>query len=155
MHGIFLDQGMNPCPCIGRWILNHWTIRKVLLICFLTAFLLELSFTNIIILSVLLIACNSVWHIVVTCLSWIIDLITTDKINQYKVAYPYYLEIQRSVRKNNSWNILKWLLGTRSGGWTVGTGCYWFCIVFFFIINPLILLNFFNLCIYHFGKDQI
>ena len=25
--GIFLDQGSNPCPCIGRWILNHCATR--------------------------------------------------------------------------------------------------------------------------------
>ena len=29
-RGIFLDQGLNPVPCVGRWILNHWTTRKVL-----------------------------------------------------------------------------------------------------------------------------
>ena len=28
-HGIFLAQGSNPCPLIGRQILNHWTIREV------------------------------------------------------------------------------------------------------------------------------
>ena len=28
-YGIFLDQGWNLCPCIGRWILNHWTTREV------------------------------------------------------------------------------------------------------------------------------
>ena len=27
--GIFPDQGSNPCPCFGRWILNHWTTREV------------------------------------------------------------------------------------------------------------------------------
>ena len=27
--GIFLDQGSNPCPCIGRQILNHCTTREV------------------------------------------------------------------------------------------------------------------------------
>ena len=27
--GIFLDQELNPIPCIGRWILNHWTTREV------------------------------------------------------------------------------------------------------------------------------
>ena len=31
-YGLFLDQGSNPVPCIGRWILNHWTTREVLLI---------------------------------------------------------------------------------------------------------------------------
>ena len=26
----FSEQGSNQCPpCIGRWILNHWTTRKV------------------------------------------------------------------------------------------------------------------------------
>ena len=25
----FPDRGSNPCPCIGRWILNHWTTREV------------------------------------------------------------------------------------------------------------------------------
>ena len=25
---IFLDQGLNSCPCIGRWILNHCTTRE-------------------------------------------------------------------------------------------------------------------------------
>ena len=29
--GIFPDQGSNPCPCIGRQILYHFTIRKALL----------------------------------------------------------------------------------------------------------------------------
>ena len=28
-RGIFLHQGLNPCPLIGRQILNHWTIREV------------------------------------------------------------------------------------------------------------------------------
>ena len=27
--GIFRDQGSNPCPCLGRWSLNHWTIREM------------------------------------------------------------------------------------------------------------------------------
>ena len=27
--GIFLDQGSNLCPCIGRWIPNCWTTREV------------------------------------------------------------------------------------------------------------------------------
>ena len=27
--GIFLDQGSNLVPCIGRWVLNHWTTRGV------------------------------------------------------------------------------------------------------------------------------
>ena len=22
--GIFLDQGSNPVPCIGRWVVKHW-----------------------------------------------------------------------------------------------------------------------------------
>ena len=26
--GQFPDQGSNPCPCIGRQILNHWTTRE-------------------------------------------------------------------------------------------------------------------------------
>ena len=26
--GIFLDQGLNPCPCIRRWILIHCATRK-------------------------------------------------------------------------------------------------------------------------------
>ena len=34
--GIFLDQGSNPVPCIGRWILNHWTTREVLFISYLS-----------------------------------------------------------------------------------------------------------------------
>ena len=25
--GIFLDQELSLCPCIGRQILNHWTTR--------------------------------------------------------------------------------------------------------------------------------
>ena len=29
-HGIFLHQGLNPCPLHGRQILNHWTTREVL-----------------------------------------------------------------------------------------------------------------------------
>ena len=29
VHGIFPDQGSNRVPCIGRWILNHWTTREV------------------------------------------------------------------------------------------------------------------------------
>ena len=24
----FPDQGLNPCPCIGKWILKHWTTRE-------------------------------------------------------------------------------------------------------------------------------
>ena len=28
-HGIFLEQGSNPFPCIGRQIPNHWTPREV------------------------------------------------------------------------------------------------------------------------------
>ena len=28
-RGIFPDQGLNTCPCIGRQILNHWTTREV------------------------------------------------------------------------------------------------------------------------------
>ena len=31
--GIFLDQGLNSCPLIGRWILNHWTTREVPQVC--------------------------------------------------------------------------------------------------------------------------
>ena len=27
--GIFLDRGLNPHPCTGRQILNHWTTRVV------------------------------------------------------------------------------------------------------------------------------
>ena len=27
--GIFTDQGSNPCPCIGRQILNHCATREV------------------------------------------------------------------------------------------------------------------------------
>ena len=27
--GIFLDQGSNPCPCIGSWISIHWTTREI------------------------------------------------------------------------------------------------------------------------------
>ena len=26
---IFLDHGLNPCSCIGRWILINWTTREV------------------------------------------------------------------------------------------------------------------------------
>ena len=26
-RGIFLDQGLNLCPCLGRRILNHWATR--------------------------------------------------------------------------------------------------------------------------------
>ena len=26
--GISSDYGSNLCPCIGRWIFNHWTIRE-------------------------------------------------------------------------------------------------------------------------------
>ena len=26
---IFLDRGLNLIPCLGRWILNHWTTREV------------------------------------------------------------------------------------------------------------------------------
>ena len=29
MGSYFPDQGSNPCPCIGRQTLNHWTMRKV------------------------------------------------------------------------------------------------------------------------------
>ena len=28
-RGIFLDQGLDICPCTGRWILKHWTTREV------------------------------------------------------------------------------------------------------------------------------
>ena len=28
--GIFQDQDSNPCPCIGRWILNHCATREAL-----------------------------------------------------------------------------------------------------------------------------
>ena len=28
-YGIFLDQVSDPCPLLGRWILNHWTIREI------------------------------------------------------------------------------------------------------------------------------
>ena len=28
--GIFLHQGSNSFPCIGKWIFNHWTTREVL-----------------------------------------------------------------------------------------------------------------------------
>ena len=28
-YGIFLDQVSNSCPLLGRWILNHWTIREI------------------------------------------------------------------------------------------------------------------------------
>ena len=31
---IFLDQELNQCPSIARWILNHWTTRKAWLIMF-------------------------------------------------------------------------------------------------------------------------
>ena len=27
--GIFPDQGSNPCPCVGRRVLNYWTTREV------------------------------------------------------------------------------------------------------------------------------
>ena len=26
--GILLDQGLNWCPCIARWTVNHWTTRE-------------------------------------------------------------------------------------------------------------------------------
>ena len=26
---IYPDQGLNPCPLIGRWILNRWTTSEV------------------------------------------------------------------------------------------------------------------------------
>ena len=26
--GIFLDQGLNPCPLLSRWILYHWATRE-------------------------------------------------------------------------------------------------------------------------------
>ena len=29
-RGIFPDQGSNPCPCLGRGVLNHWTTREAL-----------------------------------------------------------------------------------------------------------------------------
>ena len=28
--GIFPHQGLNPCPRIGKWILDHWPTREVL-----------------------------------------------------------------------------------------------------------------------------
>ena len=31
----FLNQGLNPLPCIDRWILNHWMPREVMHIRFL------------------------------------------------------------------------------------------------------------------------
>ena len=37
-HGIFLDQGLNPCPCISRQILNHCTTREVPLATFASFF---------------------------------------------------------------------------------------------------------------------
>ena len=36
--GLFLDQGSNPCPCIGRQIVNHWTTREVPLATFSSLF---------------------------------------------------------------------------------------------------------------------
>ena len=30
-HGLSPDQGSNSCPCVGRWTLNHWTTREVLI----------------------------------------------------------------------------------------------------------------------------
>ena len=29
--GIFLHQGSNHVPCIGRWILKHWATREVII----------------------------------------------------------------------------------------------------------------------------
>ena len=29
-HGIFLGRGGTRVPCIGRWILNHWSTREIL-----------------------------------------------------------------------------------------------------------------------------
>ena len=26
---VFPDRWSNPCPCVGRWILNHWITREV------------------------------------------------------------------------------------------------------------------------------
>ena len=31
--GMFPDQGSNPCPLIGRWILNHWTTKECVCVC--------------------------------------------------------------------------------------------------------------------------
>ena len=28
--GIFPEQGSNLCPCVGGWILNHWTTQEAL-----------------------------------------------------------------------------------------------------------------------------
>ena len=28
--GIFLDQGSNPCPCFGWWVLYHWVTKETL-----------------------------------------------------------------------------------------------------------------------------
>ena len=36
-YGTFPNQGLNLCPYIGRWILNHWACREVLLICYFLA----------------------------------------------------------------------------------------------------------------------
>ena len=33
--GILLDRDQTHVPCIGRWILNHWTTREVLVLFFL------------------------------------------------------------------------------------------------------------------------
>ena len=30
--GIFLDQGLNPCPCIGKRILKHWPTMETQLL---------------------------------------------------------------------------------------------------------------------------
>ena len=35
--GIFLDQGWSLCPLLDRRILNHWTTREFLKVCFLFA----------------------------------------------------------------------------------------------------------------------
>ena len=34
VFGIFLDEGLKPCPCIGRWIFNHSTTREALFFIF-------------------------------------------------------------------------------------------------------------------------
>ena len=33
LQGIFLNQGLNPCLLLGRWILSHWATRDAHLSC--------------------------------------------------------------------------------------------------------------------------
>ena len=41
--GTFPGQELNPCPCTGRWVPNHWATREALCICLSMPGMQELS----------------------------------------------------------------------------------------------------------------